>query len=74
MAANMPRCMEVMDICIKNPDPAICNAAMTVCIDGVIGWYDNESAYKGGRNRFDSKLIHNISFTVATRYLALSYI
>ncbi|KAJ5096593.1 carboxypeptidase Y [Penicillium angulare] len=53
MAANMPRCMEVMDTCIGRPDPALCNAATKVCVDGIIGWYDNESAYKGGRNRFD---------------------
>ncbi|KAJ5765025.1 carboxypeptidase Y [Penicillium odoratum] len=53
MAANMPRCMEVMDICINNPDPAICIAAGNVCEEGIVGWYDNESAFKGGRNRFD---------------------
>lgn len=54
MTANMPRCMEVMDTCINNPDPAICNAAISVCYKGIIGWYDDES-YAGGRNRFDSK-------------------
>lgn len=54
MAANMPRCMEVMDTCNQNPDPAVCNAAISVCYEGVIGWYDDES-YAGGRNRFDSK-------------------
>lgn len=55
MAANMPRCMEVMDTCIRNPDPAICNAANKVCWDGVVSWYDNEAEFEGGRNRFDSK-------------------
>ncbi|KAJ5535891.1 hypothetical protein N7513_009077 [Penicillium frequentans] len=53
MAANMPRCMEVMDICIRNPDPAICNVASKVCWDGVVSLYDNEAEFKGGRNRFD---------------------
>ncbi|KAJ5948127.1 carboxypeptidase Y [Penicillium verhagenii] len=52
MAANMPRCMQVLDTCINNPDPAICSAASQVCYDGVVGWFDNES-YAGGRNRFD---------------------
>ncbi|KAJ5212072.1 carboxypeptidase Y [Penicillium cinerascens] len=52
MAANMPRCMDVMDTCNQNPDPAVCNAAISVCYEGVIGWYDDES-YAGGRNRFD---------------------
>jgi cathepsin A (carboxypeptidase C) len=56
MAASMPRCMEVMDICIRNPDPAVCNAAVSVCYEGVMSWYDDESSYAGGRNRFDSKL------------------
>lgn len=54
MAANMPRCQEVAEICERNPDPAICNAALSVCWDGVIRWYDDES-YGGGRNRYDSK-------------------
>lgn len=54
MAANMPRCMEVLDTCIRRPDPALCAAASDVCYEGVIGWYDDES-YEGGRNRFDSK-------------------
>ncbi|KAJ6031893.1 carboxypeptidase Y [Penicillium herquei] len=53
MAANMPRCMEVLDTCVRRPDPALCDAASKVCYEGIIGWYDNESAYAGGRNRFD---------------------
>ncbi|KAF7594750.1 hypothetical protein BBP40_008457 [Aspergillus hancockii] len=52
MAANMPRCMDVADTCIRNPDPAVCHAAESVCYEGVVGWYDDESG-KGGRNRFD---------------------
>ncbi|KAL4783769.1 Alpha/Beta hydrolase protein [Aspergillus varians] len=52
MALNMPRCMELYDICIRHPDPAICHAALGVCYEGVIGWYDDEAG-KGGRNRFD---------------------
>ncbi|GME31065.1 alpha/beta-hydrolase [Neofusicoccum parvum] len=52
MAANMPRCMDVADVCGRNPDPAVCHAAWSVCYDGVVGWYDDESG-KGGRNRFD---------------------
>jgi cathepsin A (carboxypeptidase C) len=54
MAANMPRCMELMDTCNKHPDPAVCNAASMVCYEGIVGWYDNES-YAGGRNRYDSR-------------------
>ncbi|KZF18844.1 alpha/beta-hydrolase [Xylona heveae TC161] len=52
MAANMPRCMDVAEICVKNPDPAVCHAALSVCYEGVVGWYDDEAG-KGGRNRFD---------------------
>ncbi|KAE8380183.1 Alpha/Beta hydrolase protein [Aspergillus bertholletiae] len=52
MAANMPRCMDVAKTCIQNPDPAICKAAGSVCYEGIIGWYENESG-EGGRNRFD---------------------
>ncbi|KAL2842728.1 Alpha/Beta hydrolase protein [Aspergillus pseudoustus] len=52
MAVNIPRCMELYDICIRNPDPAICHAASDVCYAGVIGWYDGEAG-QGGRNRFD---------------------
>ena len=54
IATNMPQCMNVMDICIKNPDPGVCNNALSICYEGVIGLYDDES-YAGGRNRFDSK-------------------
>jgi cathepsin A (carboxypeptidase C) len=54
MATNMPRCMDVAETCVRNPDPAICHAAETVCYEGVVGWYDDEAG-KGGRNRFDSK-------------------
>ncbi|KAA8646896.1 putative carboxypeptidase Y [Aspergillus tanneri] len=52
MAANMPRCMDVYETCVNNPDPAICHAALAVCYDGILGWYENES-HAGGRNRFD---------------------
>ncbi|KAK3065078.1 hypothetical protein LTS18_011288 [Coniosporium uncinatum] len=52
MAANMPRCVEVMETCYERPDPAVCEAAAEVCWNGVVGWYDGESG-KGGRNRFD---------------------
>lgn len=54
MAANMPRCMDVAATCASNSDPAICQAAETVCYEGIMGWYEDESG-KGGRNRFDSK-------------------
>jgi cathepsin A (carboxypeptidase C) len=54
LAENMPRCMDVYDTCIQNPDPAICAAAESVCYKGIVGWYEDESG-KGGRNRFDSK-------------------
>lgn len=61
MAANMPRCMDVAKACIQNPDPAICKAAGSVCYEGIIGWYENESG-EGGRNRFDNKkTFHNIA-------------
>ncbi|KAL3451209.1 alpha/beta-hydrolase [Aspergillus insuetus] len=52
MAANMPRCMELYDLCIGHPDPAICHAAADVCYQGVMGWYEDEAG-AGGRNRFD---------------------
>ncbi|KAL2794381.1 alpha/beta-hydrolase [Aspergillus keveii] len=52
MAANMPRCMELYDVCIAHPDPAICHAAADVCYQGVMGWYEDEAG-GGGRNRFD---------------------
>ncbi|CAL5871576.1 uncharacterized protein PFLUO_LOCUS5829 [Penicillium psychrofluorescens] len=58
----MPRCMEVMDICLKNPDPAVCNAALSVCYEGVVSWYDDESSYAGGRNRFDITLPCEVDF------------
>lgn len=54
MAANLPRCTELLSVCYKNPDPAICSAAEGVCFKGVIEYYDGES-YAGGRNRFDSE-------------------
>ncbi|KAG0651553.1 Carboxypeptidase Y [Hyphodiscus hymeniophilus] len=53
MAANLPRCMDVLKTCYEHSDPAICSAASMVCWDGVIKWYDSES-YTGGRNRFDT--------------------
>lgn len=55
IASNMPRCMEVSAMCVQNPDPALCSAALSVCYEGVVGLYEDESG-KGGRNRFDSKL------------------
>jgi hypothetical protein len=55
MAANLPRCIQVLETCYERPDPAVCRAASEVCWDGVIHYYDGESG-KGGRNRFDSKL------------------
>ena len=54
MAANMPRCMDVLRTCDSHPDPALCSAAETVCTDGVLALYESESGV-GGRNRFDSK-------------------
>ena len=50
MASNLPRCMNLAQVCYDHPDPAICLAAERVCWDGVIGLYDGES-YKGGRNK-----------------------
>lgn len=55
MAESMPRCLEVLKTCDTHPDPALCNAAETVCVDGVLSHYESEASYKGGRNRFDSK-------------------
>ncbi|TVY78363.1 Carboxypeptidase Y-like protein, partial [Lachnellula suecica] len=52
MATNLPRCLSVAQTCYENPDPAICQAASSVCWEGVIKYYDGES-YAGGRNRFD---------------------
>jgi cathepsin A (carboxypeptidase C) len=52
MATNLPRCIEVAKTCYEHPDPAICDAAGSVCWDGVVKYYDGES-YPGGRNRFD---------------------
>lgn len=54
MAENMPRCMDVAETCNQHPDPAICQAASSVCYDTVMGFFENEVG-KGGRNRFDSK-------------------
>lgn len=54
MAENLPRCTNLLSICYKNPDAAICQAAESVCWEGVIKHYDEESG-KGGRNRYDSK-------------------
>jgi cathepsin A (carboxypeptidase C) len=54
MATNLPRCLELGEICYDHPDPVICAAAIKFCEDGVINYYDGESG-KGGRNRFDSK-------------------
>ncbi|KAJ5104368.1 alpha/beta-hydrolase [Penicillium alfredii] len=69
IAANMPRCQEVMDTCVRNPDPAVCAAASAVCYKGVVGWYEDESG-KGGRNRFDITApceIDNICYIEAAR-------
>ncbi|KAI4669144.1 uncharacterized protein J4E79_001187 [Alternaria viburni] len=52
IATNLPRCMALIDVCYKNPDPAICLAADNVCMEGVVLLYDGESG-AGGRNRFD---------------------
>jgi hypothetical protein len=32
MAANLPRCMEVLKVCYDHSDPAICQAAAGVCV------------------------------------------
>jgi cathepsin A (carboxypeptidase C) len=58
--------MEVYDICINSPDPDICRAASTVCYDGIVGFYEDESSHKGGRNRFDSEQIPNVIFPTLT--------
>ncbi|KAJ5514932.1 hypothetical protein N7463_004484 [Penicillium fimorum] len=52
IAANMPRCMELYDTCTGSPDVTICTAAYSVCYEGIVGLYEDESK-KGGRNRFD---------------------
>ncbi|KAF2473664.1 alpha/beta-hydrolase [Lindgomyces ingoldianus] len=52
MASNLPRCMNLAQVCYQHPDPAICAAASTICWNGVISHYDSESG-PGGRNRFD---------------------
>ena len=62
MAANIPRCGKVLNVCYENPDPAICNAARNVCIQGVTSLYDSESGHKGGRNRFDSMTLTFLVF------------
>lgn len=54
MATNLPRCLELAKVCYDHPDPVICAATATFCMEGVINYYDEESG-KGGRNRFDSK-------------------
>jgi cathepsin A (carboxypeptidase C) len=38
MASNLPRCLSVAQTCYSHPDPAICLAAQTVCVTGVINW------------------------------------
>ncbi|KAB8255071.1 alpha/beta-hydrolase [Aspergillus pseudonomiae] len=52
MATNIPRCMQVAETCVRHPDPALCQAAYSVCYEGVLGWYEDEVG-EGGRNRFD---------------------
>jgi cathepsin A (carboxypeptidase C) len=63
LATNMPRCMEVYDVCINSLDPDICKAASSVCYKGIVGWYEDESSHKGGRNRFDSERIPSTGTT-----------
>lgn len=53
MASNLPRCQELIKVCYSHSDPAICAAASGICWNGVMSYYDSESSYKGGRNRFD---------------------
>jgi cathepsin A (carboxypeptidase C) len=52
MAENLPRCMDLAQVCYSHPDPAICAAADHVCWYGVIQYYDGEAG-AGGRNRFN---------------------
>jgi len=52
LAANMPRCMDVLKTCDAYPDPALCGAAETVCMDEVAGYYEREIGI-GGRNPYD---------------------
>lgn len=52
MASNLPRCMNLLNVCYNHPDFEICEAAQKVCWEGVIVYYDGESG-EGGRNRFD---------------------
>ena len=60
MAAKMPRCINVAEVCYRNSDPAICHAASRVCYESIVGMYDDESG-KGSRNRFDSEYIGSSS-------------
>jgi cathepsin A (carboxypeptidase C) len=39
--------MELYDVCIAHPDPAICHAAADVCYQGVMGWYEDEASVFG---------------------------
>lgn len=55
MASNIPRCLNLAQVCYKNPDPALCLVAAQVCWEGVVVYYDGESG-EGGRNRFDITL------------------
>jgi len=55
MATNMPRCIELMQVCYDHPDPAICRISVDVCTTGVTGLYTSEAG-AGGRNVMDSKL------------------
>lgn len=46
--------MEVLKTCYAHPDAAICNAAFTVCYEGIMRFYNEESGL-GGRNGMDSR-------------------
>ncbi|RJE18544.1 Carboxypeptidase Y [Aspergillus sclerotialis] len=73
----MPRCMNVYDGCIQNPDPAICHAALAVCWEGVMGWFEDEVG-TGGKNRFDTPCVVDeqcyIQSTLIEQYLNLPVI
>ena len=53
LAANMPRCIEVLETCNTRPDPALCAAAEAVCKETVANYYEGEAG-AGGRNPYDS--------------------
>ena len=56
IAANLPRCMEVAQVCYQSTDVAICHAATQVCSEGITDMYNNEAGNgEGSRNRYDSR-------------------